>query len=338
MHDELRRRPVRRKRNATLRLVLGTVVIFGTMSLAPMPAVADTPLARPSSLQAVHVSDTGAELTWLRDGSGYQDVVERKVDGRWREYARGLYGVLDLTGLTPGTTYTFRVYTVAYKGSGFTNSPRSAPVSFTTLPGPDSVPPSKPEAPTFSGVTTTVANVFWPEATDNVEVTGYHLQQLVDGGWTTVRTVGAAERFQSVGGLTPNTSYTFAVIAFDAQGNASPRSDPGTFTTQATTAALTCRVQVISYDPGFQATVTIVNTTATPSDGWTIQFALPATATTGPAFNGVLTRAGAVGTITPVAYDKVIGPGGQITVGFSGSAVPFTPPTGFTLNGVPCAS
>ncbi|GAA0991728.1 hypothetical protein GCM10009555_079530 [Acrocarpospora macrocephala] len=202
--------------------------------------------------------------------------------------------------------------------------------------GTDTVPPSKPQAPTFSSVTTTAANVFWPEATDNVQVTGYYLQQLAGGTWTTIRTVGPAERFQPVTGLTPSTTYTYAVIAFDAAGNTSARSDPGSFTTLATTATPTCRIQVITFSPGFQAVVTIVNTTPAATNGWTIGFALPATATVGSTFNGVMTRSGGTGTITPVAYNAVIGPGVQTFVGFGGSAVPFTPPSGFTLNGVPC--
>ena len=46
-------------------------------------------------------------------------------------------------------------------------------------------------------------------------------QQLVGGVWSTIRTVGATARFQSINGLTPATAYTFAVIAFDARGNTS---------------------------------------------------------------------------------------------------------------------
>ncbi len=54
--------------------------------------------------------------------------------------------------------------------------------SFTTLSGPDTVPPAKPAAPTCNSITTTRADVFWPETADNVQVTGYHLRQLA-GPW-----------------------------------------------------------------------------------------------------------------------------------------------------------
>jgi hypothetical protein len=313
--------------------ILGAVL---TVTFLASPARADSPLPAPANVEAVHVADTSADLWWLRNGASAQDVVEREVNGVWHEYARGLYGSLALTNLTPGTTYTFRVYSIPVSGLGYTTSARSAPVSFTTLAGPDTVPPSKPQAPTFSSITTTAANVFWPEATDNVQVTGYYLQQLVGGTWNTIRTAGPAQRFQTVTGLTPATAYTYAVIAFDARGNSSVRSDPGSFTTLAATAAPTCRVQVVTYNPGFQAWVTIVNTTPAATNGWTIGFNLPATATVASRVGGVLTRSGGTGTITPAAYNAVIGPGGQAFVGFAGSAVPFTPPSDFTLNGAPC--
>jgi hypothetical protein len=181
--------------------------------------------------------------------------------------------------------------------------------------------------------------VYWGESTDNVQVTGYYLQQLIGGVWTTVRTVGAGDRFQNIGGLTPNTSYSFAAIAFDARGNTSPRGEAATFTTLAATAYPTCRVQIIAYNPGFQVTVTIINTTPVATNGWTIAFNLASHVTVGTAFSGTLTRTGNTATITPLAWSAVIGPGGQLFTGFSGnSPAPFSPPSGFTLNGQPCTT
>ncbi|GIH29711.1 hypothetical protein Aph01nite_80210 [Acrocarpospora phusangensis] len=200
--------------------------------------------------------------------------------------------------------------------------------------GTDTVPPSKPPTPGASSVTTTVANLNWLSATDNVQVTGYHLQQFAGGSWTTVRTVPASGTFQTVNGLSPSTAYTYAVIAFDAAGNNSVRSDPVTFTTLALTALPTCQVQVISFGSGFTVVATITNTTAAPTSGWTIQFTLPLTASVSTAFNGVLTRSGTTGTITPAPWNTVMAPGFRTSPGFQGTGG--TPPSGFTLNGVPC--
>ena len=331
--------PIRTVRRLLAGTLSGVTACVAVLAFAPSPARASTPLDPPTLFKAQHVADVSADLTWASNGLVYEDVVQRQVNGAWREYARVRYtGWLALTGLTPGTTYTFRVYSIPIEGMDFTNSQPTQPVSFTTLPGPDTVPPSPPAAPMFSTVTTNRANVFWGEAVDNVQTTGYHLQQLTSAGWTTLRTVGPGERFQGIYGLTPATSYTFAVLAFDAKGNTSARSAPATVTTLATTAYPMCQVQVITYNPGFQATVTITNTTTATVSGWTIRFTLAATATVSSTFSGTITRDGAAGTITPMPWSSQIGVGGQLFVGFMGSAVPFTPPTGFTFNGLPCTT
>ncbi len=321
-----------------MKRTLVAAACLGVLVLAPA-AYADSPLPAPTDVQAVHVADTSADVWWLRTGQAAQDVVERQVNGVWREYARGLSGSLALTGLTPATTYTFRIYSIPVVGAGYTTSPPSAPVSFTTLSGPDTVPPTAPPAPVFSGITTQVVNVFWAEATDNVQVTGYYLQQLSNGVWSTIRTVTPGERFQTVRGLSPATSYTFAAIAFDARGNQSPRSIPGTVTTLPATAYPACSVQLITYGTSFQAIATIMNTSATATNGWTIHFTLPSTVVTGQAFNGTLVRDATGGTITPMVWSAVIGPGGQLSTGFSGGGgATLIVPTGFTLDGRPCTS
>lgn len=322
-------------------LLSGTLAVTAgvAVTLPAAPAFADEPLSAPTNLHALHVSDTSADLDWLRSGLAGEDVVERQVNGAWQEYTRTNTGFLALTSLTPAMTYTFRVRSLPIPGIGYTNSPPSAPVSLTTLSGPDGVPPSKPPAPVFSSITTTRANVSWAEATDNVEVTGYHLQQLVAGAWTTIRTVGPTQRFQSVSGLTAGSSYSFAVIAFDAKGNQSLRSDPGILTTLASTATLTCRAQLITYSPGFTANFTVINTTPAPVSGWKIQFTMPVASTVSSTFGGSVSRTGTAGTMTPAVYYATVTPGNQATLGFIGSsyATPFGPPTGFTIGGVPCA-
>ena len=328
-------RPIR----AVHRLLVGAVACVTVLALAPSAARADTPLDPPTLFRVEHVADVSADLNWASSGLVYQDVVQRQVNGVWREYARVRYSaMLALTGLTPGTTYTFRVYSIPIDGMGFTTSAPTQPVTFTTLPGPDAQPPSPPPAPLFSSITTNRFNVYWGEAVDNVQVTGYYLQQLTGAGWTTVRTVSWGDRFQGFTGLAPATSYTFAVIAFDAKGNTSARGAPATVTTLATTAYPMCQAQVITYNPGFQVSITITNTTPATINGWTIQFTLATTATVSNAFSGTLTRNGTTGTITPLVWSAQIGAGGQMFTGFSGSAVPFTPPTGFTLNGLPCTT
>jgi hypothetical protein len=294
-------------------------------------------LQAPTQLQAVHVADRGADLWWTYDVNHREDVVERRVNNVWQEYGRSAGGTLALSSLSPGTTYTFRVFSVASPITGYSDSPPSAPITFTTLSAPDSVPPTKPPTPIFSSITTTSVNVYWGESTDNVQVTGYYLQQLGGGTWTTIRTVGPGERFQTVSGLAAGTVHQFAAIAFDARGNQSQRADPGSVSTLAATATPTCRVQTIVFGINYSTWITVINTTTVTLTGWTVQFALAANMGAG-GINGTVTRNGATGTFTPAVWYTSIGPGGQATIGVSGAGSPFGPPTAFTLNGTPCTT
>ncbi|MBB5874406.1 hypothetical protein F4553_007840 [Allocatelliglobosispora scoriae] len=314
------------------------VTAAAALTVSAAPAHADTPLTAPYNLQALHVADTSADLDWLRDGFSAQEVVERKVNGAWQEFTRTETGFLPLTGLTRGTVYTFRIYSIPVAGLGYSNSARSAPITFTTLSGPDTVPPVKPAAPVFSSITTTRATVSWAQTTDNVQVTGYHLQQLIGGAWSTIRTVGPTEAFQTVTGLAAGTAYTFGVIAFDARGNTSARSEPGTVTTLAHTAGLTCRVQIISYSPSFLVSTTIINTTPAPVSGWTLQFTAAPTTTITGSFGGSVTRNGTALTQTPAVYYTTLAPGSQAGIGFNGTSTApvFTLPSSFTAAGTPC--
>ncbi|MET7283220.1 glycoside hydrolase family 9 protein [Kribbella sp. NPDC005582] len=95
----------------------------------------------------------------------------------------------------------------------------------------DSVPPSTPTQLTASAVTGSSVVLSWTASTDNVGVAGY---DVLNG--TTVAGSTATTSLQ-VTGLTPDTSYTFAVRAKDASGNVSGGSSPVTVHTTQTPAS-----------------------------------------------------------------------------------------------------
>jgi hypothetical protein len=138
-----------------MKLILGAVITVAALVFSATQASADSPLPTPTNLTALHVSDTAADLDWLGSGLSDGDTVQRNVNGSWQTYATGAFGFLALTNLSPGTSYTFRVFSVATPGLGYTNSQPSQPFTFTTLSAPDSVPPAAPATPTFTTVTTT---------------------------------------------------------------------------------------------------------------------------------------------------------------------------------------
>jgi hypothetical protein len=108
---------------------------------------------------------------------------------------------------------------------------------------PDTTAPSKPATPTIDTITPIVATIRPTGSSDNDAVAGYSAQRLLNGVWT--QWFGAFTGIDVdtiyLRDLSPGTTYTVAVTAFDNAGNQSPRSDPLTFTTPSRPAP-TCRV------------------------------------------------------------------------------------------------
>ncbi|WP_034609562.1 glycosyl hydrolase [Cellulomonas sp. URHD0024] len=102
---------------------------------------------------------------------------------------------------------------------------RSVASSNTTAPPTDTSPPSTPSGLGSSGTTSTSTSLSWSASTDNVGVTGYEVLRNGSVVGTASGTSYAAT------GLSPSTSYTFAVRALDAAGNRSASGTSLTVTT-----------------------------------------------------------------------------------------------------------
>ncbi len=90
---------------------------------------------------------------------------------------------------------------------------------------PDTTPPTTPSATACSNITSTSLTLSWAPASDNIGVAGYRVFQ--NGALRTTTPTNSA----NLTGLSPATTYTLAVEAFDAAGNVSPRSAPVACTT-----------------------------------------------------------------------------------------------------------
>jgi len=108
-----------------------------------------------------------------------------------------------------GRTFDVQTYTVGGGSTGDTDAP--------TTPG----------NVTASADSATSATVQWSTSTDNVGVAGYRVQR----GSTTVGTVGPTVTSFTNTGLTPATTYSYTVEAFDAAGNTSAPSAAASVTT-----------------------------------------------------------------------------------------------------------
>jgi chitodextrinase len=84
----------------------------------------------------------------------------------------------------------------------------------------DTQPPSVPSNVTATGLTMNSIQVGWTASTDNVGVTGYNIFR--NGGLVGT----SATTSYTDTGLTPSTTYSYKVSAYDAQGNNSAQSSP----------------------------------------------------------------------------------------------------------------
>ena len=129
------------------------------------------------------------------------------------------------TGLSTDTKYTYTVD--AYDAAG-NHSAQSASVSATTS-GPDSQPPTVPTNLKAGKATNSAVPLSWKASTDNTGVTGYDIYR----NGTQVATATSTSYTDT--GLSPGTTYTYTVDAYDAAGNHSAQSASVSATTSSDT-------------------------------------------------------------------------------------------------------
>jgi beta-glucanase (GH16 family) len=168
----------------------------------------------PTGLSATPVSSSRINLKWnpSSDNVGVKGYRVFRDGVRIATTSSTSYAA---TGLSPSTTYSFKV--AAFDAAGNTSS-RSTAVSQTTFPPPDTTAPSTPTDLNISIVSTSNVTLTWKDSADNVGVAGY--QVFRDN--SVIATVQGTSFTQA--GLIPGTSYSYQVSAFDAAGNHSSRS------------------------------------------------------------------------------------------------------------------
>lgn len=141
---------------------------------------------------------------------------------------------IEITGLPlrASRTYSFSVSAVDAAG----NHSGYSPTLRVTLPPGDSVPPTTPGQPAAVEVAATYVRLQWSHSTDNIRVDRYDVLRITADGSTVVGSASQnppGKNWSWVSGLTPSTTYTFAVRAVDEAGNLSGLSAPVTVTTTA---------------------------------------------------------------------------------------------------------
>ncbi|MEX0331212.1 MAG: M6 family metalloprotease domain-containing protein [Puniceicoccaceae bacterium] len=184
-----------------------------------------TPPLAPSALVATSASYESIDISWLDNSSDESSFrIERSPDGiAWGEIASvatDVTGYTD-TGLTPSTTYHYRVRASNIAG----NSAYTSPDSATTAP-----PPPPPAAPSGLVATTdsdAAISLSWLDNSNNEDA--FILRRTTDNvTWIEVATLAAGSTSYQDTGLMADTTYTYQVFSSNAWGESGSNT---TFTT-----------------------------------------------------------------------------------------------------------
>jgi chitodextrinase len=171
------------------------------------------------------VTSDSAEMAWTTD-----EATDSRVEYGLTE----LYGsksAIDqalvihhrvlLTGLSPETTYHFRVMSKDQSGNAYVSND----YTLTTPIFTDISPPTTPSVLTAIVISGSQINLSWGVSTDNVGVKGYRIYR--DGS----AIITTTQSFYSDTGLANSTKFAYTVTAFDAAGNESEHSKEAYATT-----------------------------------------------------------------------------------------------------------
>lgn len=185
-----------------------------TASATTEPAADTVAPSVPVGLQATAASSTQVNLLWTASTdnigvTGYRiyrnGTLLTSVSGT--SYAN--------TGLAAGTSYTYTV--AAFDAAGNVSAP-GAPVTCSTPAGADATAPTVPGGLSARTISSSQISLSWTISTDNVGVAGYLVYR--NGVAITRSTTNAF----ADSGLSPSTSFSYTVLAYDAAGNQSAHS------------------------------------------------------------------------------------------------------------------
>ncbi|MDC8438062.1 MAG: fibronectin type III domain-containing protein, partial [Candidatus Nitrosotenuis sp.] len=205
-----------------------------TTSVPPASQTTLNPPGAPTGLSTSPITPTIVNLSWTSPSNtggaaitGYKIEV-KKGTGAYETLASGTNATTKYshTGLTTGTTYTYRVYAINSVGIG----PASAESSATPVMN-SSQPPttaSKPGAPTLSGtrISPTQINLSWsaPSNDGGATITGYKIEYKIGTNSYLTLTNKAVGTTYSHTGLLSNT-YSYRVYAINSAGIGAPSNE-----------------------------------------------------------------------------------------------------------------
>jgi len=222
--------------------------------------------AAPGTVTTTVVSGTQVDLSWpaATDNVGVVGYREERCQGagctNFMQVATPTGTTSSDQGLTPATTYGYRVRAV--DGAG--NLGPYSPVASATTQAP--VPPSAPGNVTANPVTTSRIDLTWSPSTTNVGITNYEVRRCTGVGCTNFTTIASPTGLSYADqGLQANTTYRYRVRAIDVMAEVGPLSTIATATT-ATSQPPTTPTNVLA-TPVSGSAITVTWTASTSSVG-----------------------------------------------------------------------
>jgi chitodextrinase len=202
--------------------------IMAMYQAGPEPSV-------PTSFNAATASPTQINLTWAAsaDDAGVTGYLLERCDGanctHFVQVAAPSGTTYNDTGLTPASTYTYRVRAVNAKNtlSEYSNSSMAV-----TQGGGDTQAPSAPAGLTATASSSTQIGLSWSASTDDVAVAGYLLERCQGASCSNFTQIAApGGTTYNDAGLAASTTYRYRVRAKDAASNLSSYSNTASATT-----------------------------------------------------------------------------------------------------------
>lgn len=180
--------------------------------------------ANVSNFRCTGRTKNSVTLSWNKNTTADGYIIQQYVNGKWVQKAKlsGSSSVsYTVTGLTPATSYNFRIQ--AYKTIGV-NTVYSGYTSHTTLSSPVNVSGLVCTARTYNSIT-----LGWNR---NSAATGYKLEQYKNGKWVMIALIKSNKTTSyKVTGLAAATGYKFRIRAYKSSGSVTAHSGYTTYQT-----------------------------------------------------------------------------------------------------------
>lgn len=185
----------------------------------------------PGGVTATAVSMTQIDLTWTASDDNV-GVAGYNIYRDGSKVGTSVTAGYHDTELAVSTNYSYRISAYDAKGN---ESAKSSTVSAST--NSDMQSPSVPKNLSGTAFSMTGINLTWTASADNIAVVGYKVFRNGTQVETSMPITGTTWQDSSVVDgvpvLSPNTAYSYAILAYDAAGNESAKTSPINVTTLA---------------------------------------------------------------------------------------------------------